>query len=634
MSIERLLRTDDGSPHVVRSEDVPALEYLDAAARRDLWQRVGLIPTLEWLSRLFADLDLSRMTNSDDAVVLAFLSDVGEPARSQTTSMLAQGHAVLHPMPLFLALKEVIVSADVAGSSEPTSDELLAALVSLSSEAHEAAMPTAGAGFDDTLAEMTLNRVTQATLLFPEPLEFLSTSTEGTWFRSWSERTAAKTKRDLAVGPAAQWAEITGVNLDDFLSLGWLFYNLWKHEGFTRIGRDFFLQNTVAPEAMDFLIEHCTISIAKLRDLLTMERRESASLWTRYQLQQTPFVQLSDGSLIPIRFQFVLQRIFGDHLYLETEHMLRLRDKKKADHYAEAMRNIFEERVGEILRRICGYDPSGETVLVEESEMKRSWRTSKSRLPKICDFAMFRDHGCVLVDANMRLLPQPFAEGEATIESLEKEIEQRFTTTKFQQLLSTVDLFMNRGWNKLRTAVTSRTRFVAVVVVPDAGIPSDIAMENAVYTKAFELVRHYNDNPNFDKVLVPAILTWRDLLRLDGLAERGVDIFVELKRWRSIHPLGLNGRESLPVPLTEFIDRRHPGSPLSQAEHRRGWDLFEHLRSHVEQRIVDAAPPPMREFLAVQFAEQRSTSPTFENRHEFVERDGRAVHRSSAEQSG
>jgi hypothetical protein len=624
---------DDGSPHIARSDDVPALTYLDAEARRELWQRVGLVPTLEWLSRIFADLDLSRMNNSDDDIVLAFLSDVSEPARSQTANVLAQGHAVLHPMPLFLAIKEVIVSADEDGGSAPTSDELLAAFLSLSAEAHEAAMPTAGAGFDQTLAEMTLNRVTQATLLFPEPLEFVSASTEGIWLRGWSDRTAAKTKRDLAAGPAAQWAEITGVKLDDFLSLGWLFYNLWKHEGFTRIDRDFFVRNTVAPNAVEFLTEHCTIPIAELRDQLMMERSDSASLWTRYKLQQTPFVRLDDGTLLPIRFQFVVQRIFGDHLYLETEYMLRLKDKKKADHYAEAMRNIFEERVGEVLDRICGYDESGETVLVEEEEMKRSWRANRSKLPKICDFALFRGHGCILVDANMRLLPQPFAEGEATIQLLEQEIEQRFTTTKFQQLLSTVELFTNRGWNKLRTAVTGRTRFVPIVVVPDAGIPSELTMENAVYTRAFDLVRKYNDNPNYFRVHVPAILTWRDLLRLDGLAERGVDIFVELKRWRNIDPLGRNGREPLPLPLSEFLDRRHPGSPMSQAEQRRGWDLFDHLRSHVEQRAIDATPPPMREFFTRQLAEQRSQLPTFDTRHEFIERAGRAVRRSDAEGS-
>ncbi len=625
VNIDQMARMDDGAPRVVRIDDVPAVAYLDIEARRELWGRVGLLPTLEWLSRIFADLDLSRMTNNDDHVVLSFLSEVTEPARTQTADLLARGNAVLHPMPLFLAIKEVIEWADMHADAVPTSDELLTVFLSLSAEAHEAAMPSEGASFDQVLAEMTLTRLTQTALLFPDPLELLSASTEGIWYRDWSDRTSAKTKRDLADGPAAQWAEITGVDLDDFLSLGWLFYNLWKHEGFTRIEPTFFGRYTVAPAAVRFLMDHCTVSIADLREQLAQERSKNSSLWTRYKLQQTPFVRLDDGALLPIRFQYVIQRIFGDHLYLETEHMLRATDTKKADHYAEAMRNIFEERVGEVLQRICAYDESGETVLVEEDEMKRVWRTNKAKLPKICDYALFRGHGCVLIDANMRSLPQPFAEGDATIESLELEIEQRFTTTKFRQLLSTVELFMNRGWNRFRTAVTGRTRFVPIVVVPDAGIPGDIAVENTVYTKAFDLVRKYNDNPNFYKVHVPAILTWRDLLRLDGLAERGIDIFVLLKRWRNIDPLGRYGREPLPVPLSEFLDRRNPGSPMSQREHRRGFDLFERLRSHVEQRAIAAAPPPLREALAAEFAQQRRDLPNFDNRHEFIERDGRAV---------
>ncbi|MBM7280591.1 hypothetical protein JTZ10_22880 [Gordonia rubripertincta] len=404
-----------------------------------------------------------------------------------------------------------------------------------------------------------------------------------------------------------------------------MFYNLWKHEGFTCIEPEFFARYAAPPAAVDFLMDHCTVSLADLRAQLAQERSENASLWTRYKLQQTPFVRIDDGTLLPIRFQYVIQRIFGDHLYLETEHMLRATDSKKADHYAEAMRNIFEERVGEVLQRICTYDESGETVLVDEAEMKRVWRTKKSTLPKICDFALFRGHGCILIDANMRNLPQPFAEGEATIESLQLEIEQRFTTTKFRQLLSTVELFMNRGWNRLRTAVTGRTRFVPIVVVPDAGIPGDIAVENAVYTRAFGLVVKYNENPNITKVHVPAILTWRDLLRLDGLAERGVDIFVLLKRWRDIDALGRFGREQLPVPLSEFLDRRYPDSPMSQREHRRGWDLFEHLRSHVEQHAIAAAPAALRQTVAAEFAHQRRQLPTFDNRHEFTERDGRAM---------
>jgi hypothetical protein len=146
-----------------------------------------------------------------------------------------------------------------------------------------------------------------------------------------------------------------------------------------------------------------------------------------------------------------------------------------------------------------------------------------------------------------------------------------------------------------------------------------------VYTRAFGLVVKYNENPNITKVHVPAILTWRDLLRLDGLAERGVDIFVLLKRWRDIDALGRFGREQLPVPLSEFLDRRYPDSPMSQREHRRGWDLFEHLRSHVEQHAIAAAPAALRQTVAAEFAHQRRQLPTFDNRHEFTERDGRAM---------
>ncbi|MGA4791293.1 hypothetical protein [Nocardia sp. AB354] len=625
MNLDELLRNDDGGPRIVRIDDVPALDYLDAAARRVLWGRRGVLPVLEKFSRLLADLDLSSMDNSDDDVALAFLSAVSEPARSEAAAQLARGNAVLHPLPLLLAIKEVIEHADSDEESELSCDELLAVLLSIASEAHEAAMPARGGGFDQTLGEITVNRIAQALLLFPEPLEMLLTTTQGTWYRSWSDRTSKKTRRDLAAGPAEQWAEITGVALDDFLSLGWLFYNLWRHEGFSRINASFFSDHSVAPEAVKFLIEHCSLTVSDLRSLLRQERAEGAALWTRYKLQQFPFVRLDDGTLVPIRFQFVIQRIFGDHLYLESEAILRQRDSKKADHYAESMRDIFEERVGEVLQRICAYDASGNTVLIQEDQMRRAWRTSKSSIPKICDFALFRDHGCVLVDANMRNLPQPFAEGSGTFDSLQQEIEQRFTATKFKQLLSTVDLFMTRSWNRLHTAVTGRTRFVPLVVVPDAGMPSELATENAIFVKGVKLVQKYNDNLNFYRVHAPAILCWRDLLILDGLAEKGVDIFALLKRWRNIDPRGRSGRQPIPIPLGEYVDQCYPGSSMGRQERKRGWDLFEGLRDHTAQRAIDSAPPSVRDSLARSIAGQRRQLPTWENRGEFEMQSGRAV---------
>ncbi|WP_213935177.1 hypothetical protein [Rhodococcus sp. B50] len=622
MNLDEFFRQDAG-PRIVRISDVPALAPVDPVARQERWARSSLAPTLEKVSRLLADLDLSAITSSDDSVVRSFLAGVSEPARGQATDQLRRGNAVLHTISLLTAIKEVIVYADATDNADAevvSDDELLAMLLTIADEADEAAMPSRGVDFDGALAELTVTRVAQASLLFPDPWEFLATSTASTWQRAWSARTAPKALAGLAETPAAQWHRITGVVLDDFLALGWLFYNLWRHEGFTRIDVGFF-DSKVSPEAVAFLVEHCSLSLAEMRDLLAREQGRDAFLWTRYKLQQYPFVQLDDGTLLPVRFQFVIQRIFGDHLYLESHNMLYQQDSKQADHYATAMRDIFEERVGEVLERICSYDTSGATVLVEEKAMKHTWRTSKGKIPKICDFALFRDHGCVLVDANMRNLPQPFAERSGTFAALEDEIRTRFTTTKFGQFLSTVDLFLSRGWNKLATKVTHRTRFVPLVVVPDAGIPGDLTLENLIFTQAAPLVQKFNDNPNFYRVHVPAIVTWRDLLMLDGLAEQGIDIVALLKRWRNVDPFGaVSGREPLPVPLREYTDRKYPGvAVLSQAEHRRGFEFFEHLRAHVTQRAVDAAPPHQRRALTLFIDELRRHRPTWENRHEFAD---------------
>ncbi|MBF6101714.1 hypothetical protein IU510_27215 [Nocardia cyriacigeorgica] len=623
MNLDEFFRQDIG-PRIARSSDIPAVAVMVPAARRDRWARSSLAPTLAKVSRLLADLDLSAITHGDDAVVLSFLAGVTEEVRRQAITQLERGNAILHPISLLVAIKEIIEYADeTAGTDDesvPSDDELLAMLLTIADEVNEAAMPPHGVTFDGAMLELAVNRVAQASLLFPDPLEFLSTSTANTWQRSWSSRTAPKTLVDLADCPAAEWKRITGIALEDFLSLGWLFYNLWRNEGFKQIEEHFFEEFKVAPEAVDFFIEHCTLSVAEMRALLSRERGSDASLWARYKLQQHPFVRLDDGSLLPVRFQFAIQRFFGDHLYLESHNMLRERDPKQADHYAAAMRDIFEERVGEVLDRVCSYDTSGATVLVEEKAMKQAWRTNKGKLPKICDFVVFRDHGCILIDANMRNLPQPFAEGSGTFEALQEEIRTRYTETKFGQLLSTVELFLTRGWNKAMAKVTHRTRFVPLVVVPDAGLPGELTVENLVFTHAFSSVRKFNDNPNVYRVSVPAIVTWRDLLMLDGLAEHGIDIFVLLKRWRNIGPSGTSmGREPLPVPLREYVDEKYPGTAvLSQAEHRRGFEFFEYLREHISQRAVSATPPHQRAALSAYISQQLSQRPTWESRRDYL----------------
>ncbi|AZZ79810.1 hypothetical protein C5O27_00795 [Gordonia alkanivorans] len=259
---------------------------------------------------------------------------------------------MIHGLPLFLAIKEVVLYGDMAGEAVPTSEDLLAALLSLSAEGNEAAMPSDPAQFEQTIGELTLGRVTQASLLHDDPLELVAGICHATWHRGWSRITSTTSLSDLAAGPSEQWGETMGVELDEFLTLGWLFYNLWKHDGLSRFDPDFFVRHELQGKALDFLIKNCSISLSELRTSLQKQRDNNDSLWTRYQMQQRPFIRLDDGTLIPIRFQFVIQRIFGDHLFLESAYVLGTKSPKSAEHYKDAMRDIFEERVGDVLRRI------------------------------------------------------------------------------------------------------------------------------------------------------------------------------------------------------------------------------------------------------------------------------------------
>ncbi len=490
-----------------------------------------------------------------------------------------------------MAIKEVLEFADPDSKSETNDETLFAALLTISAEVRKAATPPRGTRPDEALEFLTVQQAAQSGLTFCDPIEFLSTTTAGTWMRAWSARTEPKTLSDLSKNPAAQWKAITGVDLLDFLALGWKVHELFKAEGRTRITPND-LAESPAPEAVDFLYEHCSMTVDQAREHLSNQREDGATLWARYELQQRPFLRLADGSLLPLRFQFAMQRIFGDHLFLETREMLKQVNRKASEHYASAMRDIFEERVAEVLARIRDHDTDQHTELIEEAEMKRAWRENRSTLPSICDFAVFRRHACVLIDANMRNLPRHLAEGSATYEDLRSEVTRNYENAKFGQLINTLELFLDRGWSDLRVEIKGRTRFVLLVVVPDAGLPRELTVENQTFAQAFPLVQRFNEGLQFQRVYVPAVIGWRDLLMLDGLAPRGTDIILLLQRWREVGPLATGPTARLlPDPLRTYVDEHHGGAALSESERRRGFEFFETLREHAAHRVIADLPP-------------------------------------------
>lgn len=121
-----------------------------------------------------------------------------------------------------------------------------------------------------------------------------------------------------------------GVALDDFLALGWVFYNMSRHEGMNRFQPEVLRQFGIGQD------------------------------------------------VIAVRFQYAIQRIFGDHPYLETKYLVSEADTKRGDRFRSAVDDVFESRVGEVLDRISGYEgPGGGGVLITERQMKLAWHTKK-----------------------------------------------------------------------------------------------------------------------------------------------------------------------------------------------------------------------------------------------------------------
>ncbi|SIS11460.1 hypothetical protein [Williamsia sterculiae] len=615
MNLQDLMgSSNNNEPRIVQSRDVPSIEAVDQRQRRELLAKVNTAASLVKVSRLLAKLDLSVISHTYADVERAFAATVSAEVRSETEPLITAGNALLHPVSLLGAIKEVIAFGGSEDAPTITDEQLLQLLLSVADENEVASTPPTGVDRDEQVRFITLSHMAQHSMVSGDPIEFAATIACETWLAGWSEQTSKKVRGSLEVDPAAQWEAITGVSLDDYFALGYVFYNLWRREGFKTLHPDFLLDRGIPSAVVEFLIERCSLSLSEIRDLLLdQDGDEATTPWTRYKLQQCPFVRLEDDTLVPVRFQFVVQRIFGDHLFMESHDMLKQTDPKKADYYASAMRDIFEQRVGEVLQRICEADNTGETVLVTEQQMKRAWGKSKGRPPSVCDFVLFRGNTCVLVDANMRYLPQEFAEGTANYHDFEKQIEERYTKTKFGQLLSTVDLLLKHGWNRTGARVTNRTRFVPFVVAPDAGLPTDMTVDSAMFVRAFELVKRFNVNPSYYRVFVPGVLSWRNLAMLEGYAEKSGNIFPLLHRWRNILPVG----QRLPVPLQEYIETNYPGSTaMSQYFHRVGWDFFEYLMNCASQLQIEAMPESLREDARRHAEEMRAARPTFDNRFE------------------
>jgi hypothetical protein len=90
-------------------------------------------------------------------------------------------------------------------------------------------------------------------------------------------------------------------------------------------------------------------------------------------------------------------------------------DVSLANRFKLAMSDAFEQFVGGILHRIFDKSPHLR-VIVGEDEMQAAWTEKKGQKPSVCDWMLFGEGHCIVIDATNHAVKREAAQGLATWE--------------------------------------------------------------------------------------------------------------------------------------------------------------------------------------------------------------------------
>lgn len=548
--------------------------------RRALWSNAGLSTTLRTVSHLFAELDLAVATGSRNKAEMEWTTDIPRPLRSHLRKALRKNLVMLSASTMLQATKEIIEFADEEAQADLPILDLVHCLLGINNDLNDAS-PGAGTPVADIESVVTLQAIAQQSFNSPHTFETLASEVDQNWLQPWPTTTGAKVLASIGDEPHQIFNEVVGTDLDEFLALGWNLYNMVRNEKKIYFGEGLFISMNLGDRIIATFMERCTWKLSELRELLARERDDGGGTpWTRYYLQMKPFVVLPNGGILLLRLQYLVQRFMGEPLVVDVNEDLKSTDKSKSQHFRNAVNHNFEKKIGNTLDRIA--DSGGLGCVITEDEMISAFQIKKGANESICDYAFVSDDICVLIDANNRHLMQGFAEGTGTLADFEDEIKSRFSEKKFMQLKRTIEQFRQFGWGAENSTVNENTVFVPLVVGPEDGIPSNNFTERLIMSASKPLVEEFDG-----RALPPTIITWRDLRVLEGLVEkRGANAAQLLLDWRQYC---VNNPEAQ-CALELYEQAVGYDTPLSEFEHKLGFDFFEKMRSISVDRYIERLP--------------------------------------------
>jgi hypothetical protein len=550
------------------------MQPLADVRRRELLAGVNLFGALETVVRLQGRWDVAYTTTQRaDLVEADFLAGgTGEECRRARKRVVTHRDMLVSPRATAQLQREIIeyASADEAAPSIDL-NTLVHMVLSITSEQNSRPEFTSDVPTDAEVAKLqrevpkmgleetleyakTIIPDEVASSLFNLPLkyEIVLSNTDDLWFTAWPSR--SKTT-GLGATPAEAFKIATGVDLLDVMRLGARIVKRSTDAHQVRFTRDELLGDGATEAAINYLFANMALTLDDYKAKLQANRDAGAIGHQRYTLTQYPFLAVDDNTFVMIRHQWALDRLCGGQLYFEA--WFNLSTRALRDRFKIAMSDAFELFVGGILHRIFDRSPHLRAV-VDEDEMQAAWLEQKGKKPSVCDWMLFGEGHCIVIDATNHAVKEDAAQGLATFDEYSADIETIFTEGKFEQLLSTIDLAKKHGgWGDEK--VDANTMFVPLVAVPDAGVPNGLLTQFDIVVRGYKMFKHLQPH-----VYAPGVVPVSDIQLLEGMADlalkvgKNPDMMQLIASWRTA--ASKQGEASLQMFL---LRRGAPVLPLS-----------------------------------------------------------------------
>ncbi|GAF45560.1 hypothetical protein [Rhodococcus wratislaviensis] len=542
-----------------------ATERADALAALDAHQALAAV------AGLYSELDIARSSHGRvQRIALRVLADIEAAWAAQTAARVRRGDHFLTPRGLGQLLREILEHG-TADPTRPALDQELMGrlLLSISTEQHSRPefagdVPTAQEmkEFELRTLRMDLDETrTALRKLIPDEiasflyettlkLEILQANTYDTWFAPWPIKI---TDPLLGNTPAEAFAAATGVDLVDVLRLGSII-EAGVTKGRVEFTRDALLGAGADPAAVDLLARSMSLSPAEYQTRMRADRSRGAIAHQRYTMTQFPFVTTGNDTFLLLRYQWGIDRFFGSNLHWETYGSFEESGHRPtAKAFGQGMDFMFEHQIGLALNRITQRSHRI-SALVTEKEMQEQWTASAGRTPSACDWALIGDKVSMVIDATNHPMNAALAQGMATVDDYESDVDRTFTDRKFRQLAATMTVLRDRGWDG--TAVGPDTDFIPLVIVPDTGLPNTTLTDYDLQQRSHPIFTEFEPH-----VFAPAVLTRADLQLLEGIGDHYYprDIVELLGGWRHACM-----RTPIPIRLDDFLEQLGIQRPISK----------------------------------------------------------------------